>query len=102
MLASGRNAWRVGDRVRVYRARNGAGRVVEEYEGESLLNDADDVREYDAEYYVKLLRRTFASRLARAFRPIDYETIFADADQLLLFGSATSGITTVLDTREVV
>lgn len=102
MLASGRNAWRVGDRVRVYRARNGAGRVVEEYDGESLLNDADDVREYDAEYYVKLLRRTFASRLARAFRPIDYESIFADADQLLLFGSATSGITTVLDTREVV
>jgi len=102
MLAGGRLEWRVGDRVRVYRARNGVGRVVDEYDGESLLNDAEDARDYDAEYYVKLLRRTFVSRLARAFRPIDYETVFADVNQLTLFGSTTADIHTVLDARDVV
>jgi len=102
MLAGGRLEWRVGDRVRVYRARNGVGRVVDEYDGESLLNDAEDARDYDAEYYVKLLRRTFVSRLARAFRPIDYETVFADVNQLTLFGSTTADIHTVLDAQDVV
>ncbi|MCU0633873.1 MAG: ribonuclease H-like domain-containing protein [Gemmatimonadaceae bacterium] len=100
MLASGRAHWRVGDRVRVYRATNGEGRVVEEYDGESVLADGDDARDYDVEYYVQLLRRTFATRLARAFRPADFAAVFADVDQLPLFEPATASITTVLEPRE--
>ena len=42
LLASGRDDWRVGDRVRVYRARSGW----------SLLAEDSDPRDYDSEHYV--------------------------------------------------
>ncbi len=85
MLQSGRTAWNAGDRVRVYRTTAG-GRVIDEMDGEALVRD--DPRDYDSAYYAALLRRTFATRLARAFTPEDYELIFADVNQLPLFGAS--------------
>ena len=87
MLASGRSSWSVGDRVRVYRTKSGAG-VIEE--------DADR-RDYDVDHYARVLRESFAVRLARAFTPDGYETVFGDPDQLSLFTPPFATINTVLN-----
>jgi DNA polymerase elongation subunit (family B) len=90
MLASGRTAWAVGDRVRVYRATGGVGRVIEEIDGDARM-DADP-RDYDVEHYVALLARTIAPKLARAFRPADFAVVFAPTEQLTLFTPAIDRI----------
>jgi DNA polymerase elongation subunit (family B) len=92
MLAAGRTTWRVGDRVRVYRKRNGEGGVV------SSPDDAmaDHPRDYDADYYVRLLRSTYAERLARAFTAHDFGVVFADVDQLDLLAPSLDRIRRVL------
>jgi DNA polymerase, archaea type len=87
LLSSGRTTWSIGDRIRVYRTKTGSGRVIEE---------GEDRRDYDSDHYMRLLRRTFAARLARAFAPEDYTAVFADADQLSLFTPDVSAIRTVL------
>jgi hypothetical protein len=92
MLASGRTAWSLGDRVRVYRTKAGSGGVVEDPENETSA----DRRDYDVDYYARLLRETFAVRLARAFTPADYEAVFADPDQMSLFAPSLATIRTVL------
>jgi DNA polymerase elongation subunit (family B) len=88
MLASGRKTWNAGDKVRVYRRQGGLGGVV--------TDDSPDLRDYDVERYTKLLRDTYVSRLARAFTPEDYATVFADPGQLSLFAQPVSAIRTVL------
>ena len=45
----------------------------------------EDPRDYDGEYYVRLLRDTFAARLARALTSEDFEAVCADPEQLSLF-----------------
>ncbi len=96
ILAGGHPTWSVGERVRVYRRHGGVGGVVPEFGGESLVSDADDPRDYDVEYYARLLRRIYATRLARAFTAIDFESVFADELQLPLFESHHGHIRTVL------
>jgi DNA polymerase elongation subunit (family B) len=81
LLAAGRTTWRVGDRVRVYRAVGGAGGLAADDEEGA---DADR-RDYDVEHYARVLRDNFAVRLARALTPDDFEAVFADPDQLSLF-----------------
>lgn len=93
MLAGGRRHWSVGDKVRVYRTKGGSGGVVESPE-EAL--DAADPRDYDVEHYARVLRETFASRLARAFSPADYAAVFADPGQMSLFTPPIAGIRSVL------
>jgi len=97
MLASGRTSWSAGDRVRVYRKRNGGCGLLEESDESPAETSSVDCRDYDVEHYARQLRQTFASRLACAFRPEDYETVFADSDQMLLFPPAISTIRTVLE-----
>ena len=48
------------------------------------------------DYYVRLLRTTYAARLARAFSPEDFAAVFADADQLSLFEPPIEAVRTVL------
>ena len=55
-----------------------------------------DARDYDVEYYARLLRATYAARLARAFAAEDFEMVFADPDQLSLFETALGAIRPVL------
>lgn len=86
LLAAGRAAWSPGDRIFVYRTRNG---------GAGLIDD-NDPRDYDADHYVRLLRETFAARLERAFRPEDFDSLFGDPDQLSLFGSDPAHIQPIL------
>jgi len=96
MLASGRTAWTAGDRIRVYRTKSGSGGVIDESEADASLNKNVDRRDYAVDYYARLLRETFAVRLARAFTPADYEAVFADPDQMTLFAPSMSTIRTVL------
>jgi DNA polymerase elongation subunit (family B) len=81
LLSSGRKTWSVGDRIRVYRKSNGEGGIVDPDETES---DTPEARDYDVEHYVRLLRETFAARLARALRPDDFAAVFEDPDQFSL------------------
>jgi DNA polymerase, archaea type len=99
LLASGRISWGVGDRARVYRKRNGACGLLEESEDGPVGTGTVDNRDYDVEHYVRQLRQTFASRLACAFTPADYETVFGDPDQMSLFMPAVTTIRTVLERK---
>ncbi|MBY0489960.1 MAG: ribonuclease H-like domain-containing protein [Gemmatimonadaceae bacterium] len=92
MLQSGRTHWAVNERVRVYRTPTG-GRVIDEFDGEAHVEH--DPRDYDRAYYAALLRRTFATRLARAFTPDDFERVFADAEQLPLFAAGLESVRAV-------
>jgi DNA polymerase, archaea type len=86
LLAGGRTDWRVGERVRYYRARGGARKLADDY--------ADD---YDAEYYCRRLRNTYAGKLSKA---IDEEGLrrLLD-DQLGLFSTGYDDIR-LLTSRE--
>jgi DNA polymerase elongation subunit (family B) len=97
LLAAGQTQWREGDHVRVYRKPNGEAGLTGRPEAPSSddLPDADP-RDYDIEYYVRLLRTTYAERLARAFSPEDFATVFADPDQLSLFAAPLESIRPVL------
>jgi DNA polymerase elongation subunit (family B) len=95
MLTSGRTQWKVGDRVRIYRTKSGAGGVIEEGE-DGVASGAADTRDYDVNHYARVLRETFAARLARAFTPEDYEAVFADPEQLSLFALELAAIRPVL------
>ena len=87
MLSAGRTAWTAGERVRVYHTRAGSGR---------LLVEGEDPRDYHIDYYTRLLQTTFAARLARAFDPSAWATLFADADQLSLFADPISEMRPIL------
>ena len=97
LLAAGQTQWREGDHVRVYRKPNGEAGLTGRPEAPSSddLPDADP-RDYDIEYYVRVLRTTYAERLARAFSPEDFATVFADPDQLSLFATPLESIRPVL------
>ena len=98
MLASGRTRWSVGERVRVYRTSGGYGRVVEELGDSATSGEDTNRRDYAVDHYVRLLRDTFAARLARAFTPADFATVFADPDQPSLFPAVPEPIRTILTT----
>ncbi len=99
MLASGRTSWRAGDRIHVYRKRNGGCGLLEEPEDVPAGAGTADNRDYDVDHYARQLRQTFASRLACAFTPADYDAVFADPDQLSLFLPSVATIRTVLQRR---
>ena len=91
MLSGGRTAWTVGERVRVYRTRTGGGALAPRDE-----DPAHPVRDYDVEHYVRLLRETYAARLARALTPADFAAVFADPDQLPLFAPSFATMRPIL------
>jgi DNA polymerase, archaea type len=102
MLASGRTTWSVGERARVYRTRTGEGAVVSESDDEDATAETIDQRGYDVEHYVRLLRDTFAVRLARAFTPYDFSIVFSDPDQPSLFAESLDSVRTVLRSGSVI
>lgn len=93
MITSGQRDWSAGERIRVYRTAGGNGNVVGDPD-ESRA--AADPRDYDVEWYVRLLRETYAARMVRAFAPADYDAVFPHPDQLSLFSPPIEGVTTVL------
>ena len=75
MLLGGRQEWRRGERVRVYRVQGGAAGLVTD------APDGVDPANYDVEHYVRVLRDHYAVRLASAFAPTDHAALFADPDR---------------------
>jgi DNA polymerase elongation subunit (family B) len=94
LLACGRTSWRVGEKVRVYRTQSGGGAVAPSVED----GDADP-RDYDVDHYARVLRDTYAARLARALAPADFAAVFADPDQLSLFAPPMAAMQPILVTR---
>jgi hypothetical protein len=69
--------------VRVYRAVGGGARLwLDVDESETPRHDP---RDYDVDHYLRLLRETFAARLARALTPENFAAIVADPEQPSLF-----------------
>ena len=95
LLAAGRPRWSPGDRVRVYRTREGRPALAPS-RPDASATEIVDPRDYDVEHYVRLLRETFASRLARALSPEDFAAVFDDPGQLSLFAPAFTSMQTVL------
>jgi DNA polymerase, archaea type len=89
LLLAGRTRWSVGEFIRIYRAKEGRPSVLPPPE-------APDPRDYDVAHYVRLLRETFAARLARAFSSEDFATLFGDPDQPSLFAPPIESIQPVL------
>ncbi len=107
MLASGRNQWAVGEHIRLYRAVRGQSRLLPAPEddderilspkGEATPESAEsDPRDYDADYYARLVRETFAARLVRALAPEDFATVFADPGQPSLFAPSLAQVRPIL------
>jgi len=95
LLGTGQTTWSVGDRIRVYRKQNGESGLVAPSEADAVTSEH---RDYDIDHYVRLLRTTYAERLARAFTPEDFATVFADANQLSLFAPSIQSIRPMLTT----
>ena len=97
LLGAGVTTWTAGDRIRVYRKQNGEGGVAD-LPGENEVDPP--ARDYDVEYYVRLLRTGYATRLARGFSPLDFATVFADPDQVSLFDPSLDTVRPVLTLLE--
>ena len=99
MLTNAQPTWEHNQRVRVYRASGGRAGLLPSTERDEQNEQLP--RDYDAEYYVKLLRVSFASRLVHALTAEDFATVFDDPDQPSLFTSTlaeSKPILTVLST----
>jgi DNA polymerase elongation subunit (family B) len=83
VLAAGRTRWHAGERVRVYRATRGRALLFGSPDEDDV--EQADPRDYDADYYVRVLRDTFAERFARALDPEVFAAVFGDPDQPSLF-----------------
>ncbi|MDQ6611897.1 MAG: hypothetical protein M3Y64_05655, partial [Gemmatimonadota bacterium] len=102
LLASGRTAWSVGERVRIYRQQGSnagaasTGGVVSEIEEGGEPAHHVDKRDYDVEYYARLLRDSFAERLQSAYSGEDFATLFSDPRQPSLFTQLIETIKPIL------
>jgi DNA polymerase elongation subunit (family B) len=88
MLSSGHATWQRGDTILLYRRANGQAGVWDETQA--------DRHDYDSAHYLRLLRETYAARLARAFAAADYAALFAIDDQPTLFDAPIEAIQSVL------
>jgi DNA polymerase elongation subunit (family B) len=92
MLNAGRERWEHGERVRVYRAAGGTPALWQEPE----TPNAPDQRDYDVPHYLRLLRETFAARLAKAFAPDDFAALFGDTERPSLFAPPVESVRALL------
>jgi uncharacterized protein YprB with RNaseH-like and TPR domain len=69
LLSAGVRSWRVGQRIRYFRARGGEARLLQEG---ALLTAADA----DIEYYVQRLCALYCQQFAQAFHREDFQRIF--------------------------
>ena len=67
LLAAGVRSWRVGQRIRYFRARGGE---------PHLLTEGSSPIDADAEYYVQRLCSLYCQQFAQAFTRADYATVF--------------------------
>lgn len=88
LLQNGRERWAPGERIRIYRkARGRAGLLADpdaDDNDERALSNPDP-RDYDIDFYLRVLRETFAARLERGLEPEDFLAVTADPEQPSLF-----------------
>ena len=98
LLDNGRDDWAPGERIRVYRATRGrAGLLPDPDTVDDRGVGADqDMRDYDVDYYLRLLRETFAARLARGLNADDFAAICAAPEQPSLFERSLASARPVL------
>jgi DNA polymerase elongation subunit (family B) len=96
LLLAGQERWGVGEHIRVYRAAGGRAALLHEDEEDTSSEESTTPRDYDVRYYVRLLRETFAARLARAFTVEDFQTLTGDPEQPSLFAPPIDAIHPVL------
>lgn len=112
LLKAGRTHWYPGERVRFYRTGNKGYTWIPDENEEAPVSDdwrarangqrsgsipevkAHHIeiaqrRDYDVEYYVRLLTTSYAARLKKAFSPADFEQLFRTETQLSLFDMDT-------------
>ncbi len=70
VLRDAKQRWQPGDRVRYYQAARGRKGYKKLYQ--------PGATDYDAEYYVKKLRDTYAARLSKAVAPEDLNSLFGE------------------------
>jgi hypothetical protein len=70
--------------------------MIEEAEDGGAPIEGSDLRDYDVGHYARVLRETYAARLASAFTPGDYEALLSDPEQMSLFMPPIAMIRTVL------
>jgi DNA polymerase elongation subunit (family B) len=86
LLENGRNDWTAGERIRVYRATRGRAGLLPDPDAEDREPETDnDARDYDVDYYLRVLRDTFAARLARGLSADDFAAVCAAPEQPSLF-----------------
>jgi DNA polymerase, archaea type len=69
LLAAGVRSWRVGQRIRYFRARGGEPRLLQEGDGLTAA-------EADTEHYVQRLSALYCQQFAQAFTRDDFARIF--------------------------
>jgi len=98
LLNNGRDDWAPGERIRVYRAARGRAGLLPDPDipdSEGAPTDPDP-RDYDVDYYLRLLRETFAARLVRGLSADDFAAICAAPEQPSLFERSLAGARPVL------
>ena len=85
LVTNGVARWERGERIYVYRAVGGRAGLLPVLAGDEAERPDADPRDYDADAYVRVLRDSYAERLARALTPEDFATVFGDPDQPSLF-----------------
>jgi DNA polymerase elongation subunit (family B) len=96
LLGAGRTQWTPGERVRHYRSRT-RGYVLHTDEADEA---SADPRDYDVEHYERVLVRSYASRLACAYRAEDWERLFRTEGQGGLFDTPLDAIKTIRMNRD--
>jgi DNA polymerase, archaea type len=105
LLAAGRTNWRVGERIRFYKAADGTAALLadtsDELEGDASeeddtgglggqIDEASHAKtlaqhDYDVGHYLQVLLTSYAGRLRKAFAPEDFDQLFRTDTQLGLF-----------------
>ncbi len=95
LLVAGRTQWRVGERVRFYRAANG----VPVWLPDTLEHDAvaatgghTSLPGYDIAHYLAVLHTSYVARLRKAYAPHAYEQLFRSSGQIGLFDEPIGGV----------
>ena len=98
MLDNGRSDWAPGERIRVYRAARGRAGLLADPDAapERGAEKAQDPRDYDVDYYLRVLRETFAARLARGLSADDFAATCAAPEQPSLFERSLAAARPVL------
>jgi len=98
LLAAGRTQWRAGERVRFYRAENGASvwlPDVPEHDAAATNDGGETEPGYDVAHYLAVLHTSYVARLRKAYAPHAYEQLFRPSGQLGLFDESIDGIARV-------